>query len=475
MVYDALVSPEIMALANPRAEKINVGKRGSKHTLEQSGINRLLEELAKAGKTVLRMKGGDPYLFGRGAEEALHLVEHGVNVEVVPGVTAGIAAAACAGIPVTHRDCASAVAFVTGHEDPTKPESRLDWESLAKVGTLCFYMGIKNLGQIAAGLGRYLPMETPAAVIQWGSTPRQRTAVGTLATIEQIVREMKIQAPAMTVVGQVVRYRGQLNFFERRTLFGARIVVTRARAQASDLSAALCELGAQVFEFPTIRIVPEGQELAGAVARLADGGFDWLVLTSVNGVDALFGELARRELDARAVRAKVAAIGSATSRRLAENGIRADLVPPEYIAESIAATLRERNEIAGKRFLLARADIARSALPELLKQGGADVSDVVAYRTLLETEGQEAALAALEHGEVDAVTFTSASTARNFSQVLGQEKLKKLVAGGRTHFLSIGPQTSAAMKDVGLPVHGEAHTHDIPALVELARHVVGGR
>ncbi len=296
IVYDALVSPEIMAGANAAAERIYVGKRGAQHAVEQPDINRLLVEKAHAGKSVLRFKGGDPYLFGRGAEEALFLLENGVQVETIPGVTAGIAAPAYAGIPVTHREHASAVAFVTGHEDPTKPESALDWGALAKVGTLCFYMGIKNLGRIASQLSKHLPVSTPAAVIQWGTTRRQRTVAGTLETIEQLVREAGIQAPALTVVGQVVQYREKLNFFERAPLFGKRFVVTRARAQASDLADGLRELGCTVYEFPTIRIAPsESTALAESVKKLGAGNYDWVVLTSVNGVDALFAEMKRQE------------------------------------------------------------------------------------------------------------------------------------------------------------------------------------
>ncbi|HEY3321878.1 MAG TPA: uroporphyrinogen-III C-methyltransferase [Planctomycetota bacterium] len=473
LVYDALVSAEILALANADAERCYVGKRGNKHALEQEQINALLAEKAQEGKSVLRLKGGDPYLFGRGAEEALYLVERGVDVEVIPGITAGIAAPAYAGIPVTHRHHASAVAFVTGHEDPSKPESALDWKSLAQIGTLCFYMGVKNLGRICGQLSKHRSPQTPVAVIQWGTTPRQRTAVGTLETIEGVVKEMGITAPALTVVGEVVAYRDKLNFFERAPLHGKRVLVTRARAQASDLAHSLGELGAQVVEFPTIRIEPPTDSaLKDAVGKLVQGAFDWVVLTSVNGVDAVFAELARQQLDARAFRAKAAAIGSNTARRLEHFGVKADLIPPEFLAESIATALQTQSAIAGKRFLLARADIARSELPETLKKLGGEVSDVVAYRTILETEGQSESLAALESGQVDVATFTSASTARNFAQILGPERLKKVLASGTLRCLSIGPITSAAMKEVGLPVHGEAAVHDIPGLVELVKQTV---
>jgi uroporphyrinogen III methyltransferase/synthase len=470
IVYDALVTPEIMASANPLAEKIYVGKRGPIHAVEQSGINAILLQKARSGKSVLRFKGGDPYLFGRGAEEALYLIENGVAVETIPGVTAGIAAPAYAGIPVTHREHASAVAFVTGHEDPTKPESALDWAALSKVGTLCFYMGIKNLGRIASELSKHLTPTTPVAVIEWGTTRRQRTVTGTLATIEGVVRENNIQAPALTVVGQVVQYREKLNFFERAPLFGKRIIVTRARAQASDLADGLRLLGCSIYEFPTIRIAPsEKKDLAAAVIRLAAGDFDWVVLTSVNGIDALFAEMNRQGLDARRFKARVAAIGSATARRLSEHGITADLIPPEYVAESIVEALQKVGEIAGRKFLLARADIARSELPAALQKLGGEVIDAEAYQTILETDGQEDALAALEKDQIDAVTFTSASTARNFAQILGAERLAKLIASQRVEFLSIGPITSKAMTDCGIPIHAEAAVHDIPGLIEACK------
>jgi uroporphyrinogen III methyltransferase / synthase len=474
IVYDALVSPEIMALASTTVERIYVGKRGNQHAFEQPEINALLKEKAQSGKSVLRMKGGDPYLFGRGAEEAQFLIEHGVRVEVIPGVTAGIAAPAYAGIPVTHREHASAVAFITGHEDPTKPETMLDWAALSKIGTLCFYMGVKNLARNCAQLAKHLPLSTPVAVIQWGTTPRQRSVAGTLETIDARVKEAGITAPALTVVGGVVNYRETLNFFEKRPLFGKRVVVTRARAQASELSVDLQALGASVYEFPTIRIeFTQTPAFSKAIKDLSEGQFAWLVLTSVNGIDAVFAELARQNLDARAIRSRVAVIGSGTFERLKEHGVSADLIPPKFVAESIVEALQSQGEISGKRFLLARADIARSDLPAALKAGGGDPHDVVAYKTLLETEDQAAALAALEAGEIDAVTFTSSSTARNFVEILGRERVQKALASGRMKCLSIGPITSNTMKEVGLPVHGEAAQHDIPGLMTLLRTTLG--
>jgi uroporphyrinogen III methyltransferase/synthase len=466
IVYDALISPEVLAYANPTAEKVFAGKRASQHALEQSAINQLLAQRAQSGKTVLRLKGGDPYLFGRGAEEALYLTECGVRVEVVPGVTAGLAATAYAGIPVTHRDFASAVAFVTGHEDPSKRTSTLDWKALAKMGTLCFYMGTKNIGQIAGNLAKYAEPGTPAAVIEEGTTPRQRTIVGDLSTIEKLAQQANVNPPALLVVGASVKLHSRLNFFERTPLLGKRILVTRTQAQAGELSEGLRRWGAGVLEFPTINIVPsEGGPLKEAVAALAAGQFDWLILSSANGVDAVFAELYRLGLDVRSVKAKAAAIGPATAGRLREKGLRADLIPPQYLTAAVVETLKAHGEIQNQRFFLARADIAPPALPQALTQLGGRVTDVIAYCTLLETNLNKDALAALENGQVDAVTFTSASTARNFAAILGPERLQKALASARLRCFSIGPQTSAAMRACGLPIHAEAAVHDIPGLL----------
>ncbi len=472
LVYDRLVSPEILSLCAPAAERIYVGKREKKHTTRQPDINVILAKLANEGKRVVRLKGGDPYLFGRGAEEALHLIEHGIPVEVVPGVTAGIAASAYAGIPVTHRNHASAVAFVTGHEDPAKPESTLDWASLSKVGTLCIYMASKNLGRIASALSRHLPETTPAAVIEWGTTSRQRSVSGTLKDIESIVQREGLRAPTLTVIGDVVALRSKLNLFEKRPLFGKKILMTRSLTQAGELATALQDLGAHTLLFPTIRIAPasDASALIKAASRLAE--YDWIILTSVNGVDALFEALHAQGSDTRAFgKAKVAAIGSATSRKLAEHGIRPDLIPQKSVAESIVEALKEAGVFGSPNskpsFLLPRADIARSVLPDLLKSNGGRVEDVVAYENVLETEGQEEALRHLMEGTVDAVTFTSSSTARNFTKILGEEKLKKVLDSKRLKCFSIGPVTSQTMRDLNIPVHGEAEPHEIPGLVRV--------
>jgi uroporphyrinogen III methyltransferase/synthase len=479
LVYDALVTAEILTFCNPDAEKIYAGKRGGQHMMEQDEINELLAGKAKEGKRVVRLKGGDPYLFGRGAEEALYLVEHGVGVEVIPGVTAALAASTYAGIPLTHRDYASAVAFATGHEDPTKPESALDWAALARVGTLCLYMSVKQLGHIAKRLMEHLDPSTPVAVIEQAATPRQRTTAGTLENIATRVEAAGVKAPALTIIGRTVELRGKLNFFEQRPLLGKCIVITRARAQASTLATVLLALGADVIQFPTIRIEPptDRKSMETIAKHLSD--FDWLILTSANGVDALLGEMERQGGDARSLSTmRIAAIGSSTAARLAEHGLQADLIPKKFVAEEVVAELQERGvlrkvfsaapyESGGPRFLLARGDLARSHLTEQLRALGADVTEVVAYRTVLETEGQDEGRQALLEGRVDAVTFTSSSTVRHFVSLLGDAAMAQVLASPRLRCFSIGPITSATMRELGVPVTGEAEEHDISGLISM--------
>lgn len=488
VVCDALVTPEVLALASPRAEVINAGKRAGKHELEQDQIQALLVRLAREGKRVARLKGGDPYVFGRGGEEALHLAEEGIPFEVVPGVTAGVAAAACAGIPVTHRKYTSSVAFVTGHEEPGKGEpayaasdaagrSALNFAALAKVGTLCFYMGTRNLEQLTGELRKHLPPETPVAVISWGATPRQRVVAGTLADAAERARAAGLAAPALTVVGEVVRLREKLAVFERRPLFGRRIVVTRPRGQAGGMSELLQGLGAEVLPCPTIRLEPpaDKRSFEVAVRRLSD--FDWVIFTSVNGVRAVWEELERRNLDARAFgRARLAAVGPATEAELALHGLRADLVPRRYVTAEIAEALRAAGALDKPlaRFLLARADTALPELPERLRELGGDVVEVVAYRTVFEKEAPAEVLKALADGEVDAVTFTSGTTVQAFAALLGPERLRAALSSRRLRCLSIGPVTSQAMREAGLPVHGEAAEHDIPGLARLLLGLMRG-
>jgi uroporphyrinogen III methyltransferase / synthase len=461
ILYDRLIPPGALDGARPDCDLRYVGKEPGNPALSQEEIGELLVELGAAGGRVVRLKGGDPFVFGRGGEEAEALRVAGVPFEVVPGITAGVAAPAYAGIPVTHRDAASAVAFVTGHEDPAKAESALDSEGLAAFpGTLVFYMGVKNLPLIADGLiaaGRD-PAE-PAAVIRRGTLPDQQTVTGTLADIAERVADAGLTAPAITLVGQAARLRETLAWLERRPLHGKRVAVTRARAQASGLATRLRELGADVLETPAIRIEPrplEG-EVAAALDAIAD--YSLVCVTSPNGVTLLFDALAERGLDARALAgATVAAIGSGTARELERRGIRADVVPPRSIAESLVEALAGV-PVEGRRVLIARAAEARDVLPDALAERGATVDVLALYDTVVEplTDAQRAALA-----DADYITFTSASTVRNLLDSLGGGP----DALGSARVVSIGPVTSAEARERGLAVDVEAERHDVDGLVD---------
>ncbi|HBF35351.1 TPA: uroporphyrinogen-III C-methyltransferase, partial [Candidatus Sumerlaeota bacterium] len=414
IVVDHLAHPRLLQEAPTNCEIIYAGKQAGEHTLPQEKINALLVEKCQAGKHVVRLKGGDPFVFGRGGEEALALHEAGCAFEIVPGVTAGVAASAYAGIPVTHRGIASAVTFITGHEDPTKEDSAINWPALAQGnGTLVFYMGVRNLPLIAQRLienGR--PAETPVALIGWGTYPRQQTITGTLENIAQ--RAAGLQPPALIVVGEVVALREQLNWFEQRPLFGKRVVVTRSRAQAGELSRRLETLGADVIEFPVIRIEPPKNPKPLRLAVRETSNYQWIIFTSVNGVDAFFNALHAEGLDTRSLgHTKVCAIGPATSQALEKYGVHSDLTPPKYVAESIAETFVQQEDLTDQSVLLPRADIARSFLADALRNQGAEVEEVEAYRTVLESPNNlDAMRSDLAEGRVAAITFTSSSTVR---------------------------------------------------------------
>ncbi|HVD41993.1 MAG TPA: uroporphyrinogen-III C-methyltransferase, partial [Solirubrobacterales bacterium] len=385
--YDRLIPPGALDGARAEAELVYVGKQPGVPSVPQEEIGERLTEAARTGKSVVRLKGGDPFVFGRGGEEGEALREAGVEFEVVPGVTAGVAATAYAGIPVTHRDDASAVAFVTGHEDPEKEESALDWEALARFpGTLVFYMGVKRLAQNAASLiaaGR--SPEEPAAAIERGTWPGQRTVSATLGTIAEAVEREAVKAPALIVVGEVAKRREQLAWLDRRPLHGRRVVVTRARAQASGLAATLRGLGAEVVELPAIRIEPriESEEVRRAVERIGD--YALVCITSPNGARLLFEAMASQGRDSRALaNASVAAIGAGTEAALAAGGILADIVPERFIAEQLVEEL-EKLQLQGKPVLIARAAEARELLPEALRKRGAQVDEVALYETVAET------------------------------------------------------------------------------------------
>jgi len=470
--YDRLIPPGALDGARPDADLVYVGKTpgdvpqvgypygpGKRGTsVGQGETNGRLVEAARAGRSVVRLKGGDPFVFGRGGEEGEALREAGIEFEVVPGVTAGVAASAYAGIPVTHRDDASAVAFVTGHEDPEKPETALDWDALAGFpGTLVFYMGVKRLADNAKALidaGR--DPDQPAAAVERGTMEGQRTVVATLATLAEAVEREGIGAPALIVVGDVVGRREALAWLERRPLHGRRVVVTRARAQASGLAATLRGLGAEVVELPAIRIEPRigSEEVRRAAGRI--GEYALICLTSPNGVRLLFEALAEAGLDARAFGgATVAAIGPGTARALEEHGITADVVPEKFVAEALVEAL-QRVELAGSRALVARAAEARDVLPDALNERGAEVDVVALYETVRETPSEDAVEAAQA---ADYVTFTSSSTVRNLTEALGDR------FPGEARVVSIGPITSETAGEAGLEVAVEAERHDIDGLV----------
>ena len=458
--HDRLIPPGALDGAREDAELVYVGKAPGEPSVPQEEIGERLIAAAREGRSVVRLKGGDPFVFGRGGEEGEALRAAGVEFEVVPGVTAGVAASAYAGIPVTHRDDASAVAFVTGHEDPEKPAAMaLDWAALAAFpGTLVFYMGVKRLADNAAALieaGR--PAGEPAAAIERGTMAGQRTVVATLGTLAEAVEREGVGAPALIVVGPVVERRESLAWLERRPLHGRRVVVTRARAQASSLATALRALGAETIELPAIRIEPrlDSDEVRAAIAAIRD--YALVCLTSSNGARLLFEALADAGLDARALSgATVAAIGPGTARALAERGIAADLIPERSVAESLVEALAGV-ELGGRRVLVARPASARDVLPDALRERGAEVDAVALYETVREEPDPEALEAARG---ADYVTFTSASTVRNLSEALGE----RFPTAAR--IVSIGPITSEAARDAGLEVAVEAARHDLDGLLE---------
>ncbi len=464
VVYDALLSPRLLRHAPADAERVYVGKRSDRHTLPQDEINALLVARARAGQTVVRLKGGDPFVFGRGGEEAVALADAGVRFEVVPGVTAGVAALAYAGIPATHRDHASALGLVTGHAAADKADDPLDWPALARwPGTLVFFMGVANLPRICASLiDAGMDAGTPAAAVRWGTTPRQTTVAGTLATLPDRAAEAGLKPPAVIVVGGVVGLRDRLAWFETRPLLGRRILVTRARAQASRLVEALEALGAEAVEAPAIRIEPPEDRAPLLAAARDAASYDWIVFTSVNGVDAFFAALAEAGGDARALAGvRLATIGPATTERLASHGLRADLQPATYTGAAVAEALTAAAALDGAAVLLPRADIAPPDLADALAAAGARVTEVAAYRTVPDAAGAEAAAGDLRERRADWITFTSSSTVRNLVEAVGAETVR--ASGAR--LASIGPTTSATLREVGLAPTVEAAEHTIPGLV----------
>ena len=468
VVYDQLANPVLLNEVPDAAEKIYVGKKAGNHSLRQEKINELLVQKARHHAVVVRLKGGDPFIFGRGGEEALFLKKSGVPFEVVPGVTAGVAALAYAGIPATMRGLDSSVTFVTGHEDPTKTESQLDWVSLARgKGTLIFYMGVAQLPNIVAQLlAKGKSPKTPVALIQNGTQPDQRVIEGTLDSIVPKARDAGVAPPALIVVGQVVSLRRELDWFGTRPLKGKRVVVTRARHQAGQLAALLRELGAEAIELPTIRIEPprSWEPVDALISRRTRP--DWVVFTSENGVTQFCERLRTHGLDARwFAGSRIAAIGPGTSRALRRFGLEPDLQPEQFVAESLAKALLSRG-VEGKQIALLRAEKTRDFLARTLSEAGARVEDFPVYRTLPE-ENSRAVWERLfsERGILpDWVLFTSSSTAENFARLFSPEELKKIKDSVK--FASIGPITTQSAQKAGLPITVEAEEFTISHLVQ---------
>ena len=473
IVYDALANPALLALASVSKRDVpvelhDVGKRGgATDSARQDEINALLVQLASEGKRVVRLKGGDPFVFGRGSEEAQALASAGVRFEIVPGVTAGIAAPSYAGIPVTHRGVATSVTFVTGHEDPAKDATTVDWSALARAGgTIVLYMGVKTLPRTAAALisGGMSP-DTPSAAVEWGTYPRQRTVMATLSTLSDVMHREGLSAPVITIIGPVVSLRDEIAWFDRRPLFGKRIVVTRARTQSASLSERLSACGADVIEMPATRVErADAGPLRDALSRIAD--YSWAIFTSQNAVHVFWDALRADGRDARALaNVKIAAVGPATASALLDCGLAVDVAPDRFVAEALLDELRLRRDVRGARVLYVAAEGARETLQEGLEELGATVDHIVAYRSVPDGSGAAELRRRLLDDGADLVTFTSASSVNAFVAAVGDDAARRVPAA------SIGPITSDAARAAGLEIVVEASESTMAGLVDaIAAH-----
>ena len=466
IIYDYLANERLLEQRRPDAELIYVGKQGGRHTLPQEEINALIIKKALEGKVIARLKGGDPFIFGRGGEEAEELVDRGIEFEVVPGVTAATSVPTYAGIPLTHRDHTASVAFVTGHEDPTKPESKIHWDKLATgVGTLVFFMGMKNIQSIADNLvshGR--SSDTPVAVIQWGTRTDQRVVTGSLKDIVLKVKEAKLGAPAIIVVGEVVSLRKKLNWYESKPFFGKRIVVTRSRDQASVFAEMLIDRGATTIEFPTIDVVPPAcwDELDAAIKTIET--CNWVIFTSANAVKFFMERLRSLGNDIRMLKGvNLCTVGPKTAEALEAYGLRPDMVPAEFKAEGVLEAFAGTN-VKGLRFLIPRAKKARELIPDKLKALGAEVTVATAYENVKPTTDVDRVKKQFQEKKISAVTFTSSSTVHNFIEILGQKEYKTLLAG--VAVACIGPVTAKTAEEYGMTVDVMPKDYTIPALVD---------
>jgi uroporphyrinogen III methyltransferase/synthase len=463
VVYDHLVNTDLLRFASADARMIYAGKQGGDHTIPQEELNMILVREAGKGLSVARLKGGDPFIFGRGGEEAEVLSRAGIPFEIIPGVTSAVAVPAYAGIPLTHRGYTSTVAFVTGHEEPDKKKSSIDWEALAGIGTLVFLMGVKNLSRIAANLVKNgKSRETPAALIRWGTTADQVTLTGTLGDIAGKAKKNRFTPPAILVVGDVVRLREDLNWFEKKTLFGKGVVITRPEPQAEEMAGLLWKEGARAIRFPTIRIAPPERwsGLDRALKKLET--YRWIVFTSANGVRFFFQRLKETGGDVRDLKGiGICAIGPATAAFVERLGLRADMVPDEYISEGVVKAFRNI-DLKGRNILLPRAAVARDVIPEGLRKLGAKVDVAIVYRTVNSGRPKSELDGMIGDGKVDMVTFTSPSTVSNFFEIMG----KNYQLPSTVRIACIGPVTAKAAKKAGLRVDIFQETYTVPGLVQ---------
>lgn len=471
VVYDRLASPRLLKHMKPGAEKIFVGKLPDKHMLKQGEINQLLVDLALQGKTVTRLKGGDPSVFGRVGEEAELLADNDIRFEIVPGITSAIAVPAYAGIPVTHRDFTSSFSIVTGHEYQNKTYSSVNWENLSQAsGTLIFLMGVANLEFICSKLidgGK--AVTTPVALIRWGTWMEQETLTGTLTDIVDKVRAANFQSPAVIIVGDVVKLRDKLAWFEKKPLFGRRILVTRTRSQASELVSQIEELGGEAVEFPVIRTQAPTKPAAKAalneaIHRLSD--FNWVIFTSVNGVDFFFEQLRLSRIDIRSLgHARIAAVGPKTAEALERRGLMVEALPAKFQGDELLSSIADELK-PGQRVLLPTADIAKAYLPAKLRESGLNVTEVDVYETVLETDGGTEVVELLQKQAIHIITFTSSSTVTNLLQALeelGAPHPRELLAS--CQIACIGPMTAQTVKEAGLTVDYMADEATVESLV----------
>lgn len=476
VIYDALVNRLILNFAPDSAELIFGGKRASHHAIPQERLNQLLVELAHSGKTVVRLKGGDPYIFGRGGEEIAHLAQAGVEFEVVPGVSSFSAAPAYAGIPLTHRDHSSGFVVITGYEDPDKPVPAVDWQAVAHApGTKIVFMGVKQLAHIADSLVQAgMNPKTPVALVRWGTTGRQETIEGTLAGIAAAAEKREFKPPAIIVVGEVVQLRKQLGWFEKLPLLGQRVVVTRARRQAAELTDPLLALGADVIELPMIRTQPSANREALIDALAGLNSYQWLVFTSANGVDWFFAQFFKAFDDLRDLGgARIAAVGPATAERLRQLHLKVDVMPARHTAAEVARAINEFESVENLNVCLLRAARATPDLPRELSAAGAIVDDIPVYETVAETDDRLGSAAQFVESGADWITFTSPSTVEGFHARFDLPAVLKKFPG--LGIVSIGPETNRALEAAGATRTWEAAEHTCAGLVAELKKRARGR